>query len=183
MAGRPKYLKQLPDGERILVTNPLKTKGSHMARINKRGLFFILIIGVIAVAAGGYFFQKSTTGGASASADSTAADSTLADADSTSSEDDEKKGPDPVPVEISIATPRQISSYYYTTASLEPERKVDLLAKAVGQVTKLLVEEGSLVKTGELLCEIEEGELRVTLTEAKINMEQQKREYERLETM
>jgi membrane fusion protein (multidrug efflux system) len=155
-----------------------------MARIRKTPLFLIIFIVVIAVAAGGYFVRKSTQGGAAASADSTAADSTLAKADSSDTEeDDEKKGPDPVPVEISIASPRQISSYYYTTASLEPERKVDLLAKVVGQVTGLKVEEGDLVEAGALLCQIEEGELRVTLDEARINKDQQEREFNRIKSM
>jgi membrane fusion protein (multidrug efflux system) len=155
-----------------------------MARIRKKGLFIILFALVVVVVAGGYVVRQSTSGGAAASADSTAADSTVAEADSTDGEDkEEKKGPDPVPVEVAVASPRQISSYYYTTASLEPERQVDLLAKVAGQVTRINVEEGDVVKAGALLCEIDEGELRVTLDEARINMEQQESEYKRLTTM
>jgi membrane fusion protein (multidrug efflux system) len=151
-----------------------------MARIQRKRLFLIIpsIIAIVLVA--GYFVRRATSGGAAASADSTA-DSTLAEADSTGK--DEKKGPDPVPVEVSVVIPRRISSYYYTTASLEPERKVDLLAKVAGQVTRLHVEEGDVVEAGALLCEIEEGELRVTLDEARINMEQQQREFKRFSTM
>lgn len=152
-----------------------------MARIRKRGIFLIIII-VAVVVVGGFFLRKATSGGASASADSTAADSTLAEADSTKAEK-EKKGPDPVPIEVSTVDQRQISSYYYTTASLEPERKVDLLAKAAGQVTKLLVEEGAVVKAGDLLCELEEGELRVAVDEARINMDQREAEFKRLQSM
>jgi membrane fusion protein (multidrug efflux system) len=154
-----------------------------MARIGKKPLFLIIFAIVSVVFVGGYFVRQSVQGGAAASADSTGADSTLAKADSTDAEDDEDKGPDPVPVEVAIASPRQISSYYYTTASLEPERKVDLLAKVVGQVTKLKVEEGDLVEAGALLCQIEEGELRVTLDEARINKEQQEREFQRIQSM
>lgn len=151
-----------------------------MRRIRRKRLFLVIpsIIAVVLIA--GYFVRQTTSGGASASADSTA-DSTLAAADSTG--EDEKKGPDPVPVEVSVVIPRRISSYYYTTAALEPERKVNLLAKVVGQVTRLRVEEGDVVEAGALLCEVEEGELRVTLDEARINMEQQQREFERLSTM
>ena len=120
-----------------------------MARLRKKGIFGIIIIVVVLLAAGGYFAKRSssTAGAAKRSADgSTAADSladsTLAEADSTGEDgdEDEKKEPDPVPVEIALVGSRQISSYYYTTATLEPERKVDMLAKIAGEIVRIRVE-------------------------------------------
>jgi hypothetical protein len=67
-----------------------------------------------------------------AAADSLGDSTRVAEADTTSKEgdgEDKKKEPDPVPVEIAVVNAREISSYYYTTATLEPERKVDVLAK------------------------------------------------------
>jgi len=166
-----------------------------MPRLRKKGIFGIIIIAVIVVVVGGYFAKRSSSqGGAAkrASGDAAAdslADSTLAVVDSTSEndengkDDDKKKEPDPVPVEIALVSPRQISSYYYTTATLEPERKVDVLAKITGEITKINVEEGDVVKQGDVLCELEDRGLKIALDEARINQEQQEREYERLQSM
>ncbi|MCK4776268.1 MAG: efflux RND transporter periplasmic adaptor subunit [Candidatus Krumholzibacteria bacterium] len=170
-----------------------------MARLSKKGLWGIIIVIVVVVLTGGYFFKRSSSQGMAArrasGSDSTAvadslADSTLAEADTTSKdgdedseEDDEKKEPDPVPIEVALVNPRRISAYYYTTATLEPERKVDVLAKTAGEVSKLHVEEGALVKQGDLLCELEDSELKISLDEARINMEQQEREFARIESM
>jgi membrane fusion protein (multidrug efflux system) len=168
-----------------------------MARLRKKGLLGIIIIIVVVILTGGYFAKRSSnhgvaakrsSGGSAATADSTT-DSTLASADTTGEgkedegDDEDKKEPDPVPIEVALVSPRQISSYYYTTATLEPEKKVDVLAKIAGEVTKIHVEEGAVVKSGALLCELEGSELKVALDEARINKEQKVREYERIRSM
>ncbi len=163
-----------------------------MARFGKRKLWITLVLVVIVVCVGGYFAQTALRGGAADAADSTlaAADST---ADSTavakgeSSDDktdkDEKKEPDPVHVEIATAAPREISSYYYTTATLDPEREVNVLAKTTGEIIKLYVEEGALVVAGAVLCQIEDDAPRIELDEARINVQKQEAEFKRIESM
>jgi len=154
-----------------------------MPRLSKKKLFSTIFIILIVVVVGGYFASQSFKAGDAESAD---ADSLSADGDSTAvaeSEEDEEKGPDPVPVEVSTVRPRAVSSYYYTTATLEPERKVDVLAKIAGEVTELQVEEGAVVREGAILCSIEDDEQRVALEEARINRELQERELERLKQM
>ncbi|MDH3217201.1 MAG: efflux RND transporter periplasmic adaptor subunit, partial [Candidatus Krumholzibacteria bacterium] len=169
-----------------------------MARFRKRGLLSIIILSVIVILTGGYFIKRSFNHGMAAkrssvkgqsAADSTA-DSTVAGVDSPVEEDDKdkddkdkKKEPDPVPIEIALVNPRQISSYYYTTATLEPERKVNILAKITGEVTKIHVEEGTVVKAGAFLCQLEGSELKVALDEARINKEQKEREFSRIRSM
>jgi membrane fusion protein (multidrug efflux system) len=159
-----------------------------MAKINKRGMAGILIIIVVLVVAGVYLIGKRSPDRVAA-ADSTAVDTTAVDSTAASAEgeeaegEDEKKEPDPVPVEIAEVRPREISAYYYTTASLEPEKKVNILAKIAGQVEKLYVEEGARVAAGDILCQLEDAALRNTLEEARINRDRQKREYDRLKTM
>jgi membrane fusion protein (multidrug efflux system) len=146
---------------------------------------------VIVVCVGGYFAQTMLKGGAA-----DAADTTLAAADSTSDstavatgdkdggkDKDEKKEPDPVPVEVATAAPREISSYYYTTATLDPEREVDVLAKTTGEIVKLYVEEGAMVAAGAMLCQIEDDGPRIELDEARINREKQEAEFKRIESM
>ncbi|UCH85668.1 MAG: efflux RND transporter periplasmic adaptor subunit, partial [Candidatus Latescibacterota bacterium] len=116
-----------------------------------------------------------------AAADSTA--DSLATSDSKEEGEDEKKEPDPVPVEVATVCPREISSYYYTTATLDPEREVNVLAKIAGEIVRLNVEEGATVRQGAILCQIEDKEQRIALDEAKINVDNQKREYDRIKTM
>lgn len=154
----------------------------------------IAFIAAVVVAAGLAFVVKTRMGVTnSASADSTvAADSTQA-ADAGDKKQDDKKDKKkkkkgekedaPVPVEVILVAPRAISTYYQTTATLEPEKRVDILTKISGEVRQILVEEGDLVKGGALLCRLNDAELKVALDEARINRDQQKLELERVETM
>ena len=158
-----------------------------MARIPKKGIFGIILI-VIVVLVGGYFIKGAMNGGASdaaAEADTTAAaDSTMAEGEEKNGDgDDGPKEPDPVRVEVATVQPREISSYYYTTATLEPEQQVIVMAKAGGEIAAMLVEEGDVVKAGAILCRLEDKEQRIAMDEARINMEQREAEYNRLKTM
>ncbi|MCZ6766618.1 MAG: efflux RND transporter periplasmic adaptor subunit [bacterium] len=156
-----------------------------MARPGKKGLFGIILIVLILVMAAGYFARNAISPGMAEAPDSLA-DSTVAAADSTAEdedEDDEKKEPDPVPVEVSLVKPRAISSFYHTTATLEPEKKVTIVAKVAGEVTRLNVEEGDFVKKGQSLCQIEDAEYRIALEEARINRDQMKREFDRTKSL
>jgi len=155
-----------------------------MARPGKKGLFGIILIVVIVLMAVGYFAKNAISPGMAEAPDSLA-DSTVAVADSTKDgdEDDENKEPDPVPVEVSLVKPRAISAFYHTTATLEPEKKVTIMAKVAGEVTKLNVEEGDLVKEGQSLCQIEDSEYRIALEEARINRDQMRREFDRTKSL
>lgn len=152
-----------------------------------------IVISVIAfvVILGGLAFMKFTRMGVknSASADSTISDSTqVADTDDDKKNNKkkkkgEKKEDAPVPIEVTTVVPRSISTYYQTTATLEPEKRVDILTKIAGEVREIVVEEGDFVKEGAMLCRLNDAELRVALDEARINRDQQKLELERIETM
>jgi membrane fusion protein (multidrug efflux system) len=170
-----------------------------MTRSRQKTLVGILLL-VVVVLVGGYVAKRSATGGAaakrsaggdSASVDSLAADTARAggegDDDQKKAKDrkdgDKKNEPDPVPIEVALASPRRMSSYYFTTATLEPERKVDVLTKVAGEVSKIHVEEGETVREGAVLCELDDRELTVALDEARINRDQQEREFARVESM
>lgn len=165
-----------------------------MARIKKKGMIIALIsIFIIVVFVVGYVVKDRFVVGETAdAADSTAADTTAADdttaaqaeskSDKKDDEEEEKETP-PVPVEVAEVTHREISSYYVTTATLEPERKVDILAKIADEVEEIRVEEGDVVKKGQLLCRLDDDEQRVALEEAKINQAQRKSDFERIESM
>ncbi|UCG53064.1 MAG: efflux RND transporter periplasmic adaptor subunit [Candidatus Latescibacterota bacterium] len=161
-----------------------------MPRIRRKRVWFALIIIVIVVAVGGYVANNALRSGSAGAADSTVAasdstaDSTTVDSTKAGKDDeDEKKEPDPVPVEVATVLARAISSYYYTTATLDPEREVNVLAKTTGEIVRLNVEEGAKVAAGAVLCQIEDSEQRIALDEARINMEKQKKEFERIKSM
>jgi membrane fusion protein (multidrug efflux system) len=162
-----------------------------------RKTLLISIVAGVAVLAGVAFLARTRMGvestNASAPDTSLTADSTAA-ADAKSAPDDDKKGKKkkgkkdkkeatPVPVEVTTVTPRSISTYYQTTATLEPEKRVDILCKLSGEVKQILVEEGDYVKEGAVLCRLDDAELSVALEEARINRDKQKLELERLDSM
>ncbi|MFH1754270.1 MAG: efflux RND transporter periplasmic adaptor subunit, partial [Candidatus Latescibacterota bacterium] len=97
--------------------------------------------------------------------------------------DGKKEEIERVMVEVAEAAPRKISSYYFSTAALEPEKRVDILVKTAGQVEKIFMEEGDVVKEGALLCALEDKEQKVALDEARINRDKQRREFERLKAV
>lgn len=163
-----------------------------MNKLTRRNL--IIAIASIVVTLGVLvFFNRSRLIGiegtdANASDSTLAADSTAAavKADDKKSKKDKKKDKKeatPVPVEVTTVMPRAISTYYQTTATLEPEKRVDILAKISGEVKQILVEEGDFVKEGEVLCSLDDAELSVALDQARINRDKQKLELERLDTM
>jgi membrane fusion protein (multidrug efflux system) len=167
-----------------------------MGRIGRRRIWIPLIIAVIVVVAGGYFArQRMTRSGTADAADTTAVAGAAADTSKAGAKQEagdqkgkkkgkkEKKEPDPVPVEVATAMPREISTYYYTTATLDPERSVSVLAKAAGQVVSLGAEEGARVSDGTVLCRIDDREAQINLDEARINLEKQDREFDRISKM
>jgi len=154
-----------------------------MAKSGKKGRLIILIAGIVVVLAAGWVVRsRLVVGDTAGAADSTAADST-AHAKGKDKDGKEKKEDPLVPVEIATAGNRTISSYYVTTATLEAERKVDVLTKIAGEVVEVIAEEGDVVEKGALLVRLDDREPRIALEEARINREQQRREVERLEAM
>jgi len=150
-------------------------------------LVIIAVVAVFALAATGYVAKDRLASSDTAdAADSTAAGDSAAVAAGDKGGDGDKEGEKetpPVPVEVALVERREISSYYVTTATLEPEKKVDILAKVSDEVEEIRVEEGDRVKKGQLLCRLDDKEQRVALDEARINQEQKKNDHERIESM
>ncbi len=159
-----------------------------------RKTFLISLIAVVVVLAGAAFLARDRMGIGSTSAN--APDSALA-TDSASvakagekadrkKKKDKKKGKKeetPVPVEVTTVGPRSISTFYQTTATLEAEKRVDVLSKTAGEVREIRAEEGDRVKRGDILCRLDDAELSVALEQARINRDKQKLELERIGSM
>jgi membrane fusion protein (multidrug efflux system) len=76
-----------------------------------------------------------------------------------------------------------IATYYRATASLDPDKRADLLARTSGVVERLLAEEGDRVEAGEVLLHLEDDEYRHRKTLAEADVDQHRLRYERAETL
>lgn len=84
-----------------------------------------------------------------------------------------------MPVEVAQPERRSISSFIETNGTLEAENDVDIVARTAGPVVELLVEEGMVVKKGQLLARIDDEELRARVGIAQVALEEAKRSYQR----
>ncbi len=88
-----------------------------------------------------------------------------------------------IPVQVATAKYGDISTFLLQTTTIEAEKQVDILAKVAGLVTELPAEEGLTVKKGDLLCLLDEAELRIEDMQARVRMETDKSALERAKSM
>ncbi|MFQ5865077.1 MAG: biotin/lipoyl-binding protein, partial [bacterium] len=81
-----------------------------------------------------------------------------------------------VPVEVTSVIEEDVSFYVSTTATLEAEQEAQIIAKAEGLVKDIYVEEGDLVKEGEILASLEDSALLLLLKQAELKADNAKRE-------
>ena len=96
------------------------------------------------------------------------------------------EGTPPLPamaVAVEPVSVGEIATYYSATASLDPDKQADILARASGVVERLLAEEGDRVTQGQVLLQIEDDEYRHRLTLAEVDVEQQRLRFDRAEKM
>jgi RND family efflux transporter MFP subunit len=142
------------------------------------GILLLVIVTVLAVSA---VLLARRISGPAGTAVAIAADSTGVTADSAgasagSGKHKKKKGdkdeaPKPVPVETALAVARDIPAYFNATGSLDARRRVQLVAKATGQVVQLHVEEGARVRAGQVLLELDHRAEELLLKEAAARAE------------
>jgi membrane fusion protein (multidrug efflux system) len=96
-----------------------------------------------------------------------------------------KKDGDPAPVEVAIpvevakATRMPMMSSYTGTASLEAERQAQVVAKTSGVLLQLHVEEGDVVREGQLLAQLDPERPRLEVARAEANMRRLENEFNR----
>jgi membrane fusion protein (multidrug efflux system) len=76
-----------------------------------------------------------------------------------------------------------IASYYTATATLDPNKQAEVLARVSGIVLELMSEEGDYVAQDAPLLRIEEDEYRVRLKEADAELAKQKSRFDRVQKM
>ncbi len=89
----------------------------------------------------------------------------------------------PVPVGVEPAVLGAISSYYTATATLEPNRQADILARVSGVILDLGAEEGDFVREGQSLLRIQEDEYRFRVTQSEAELNKQRSRFDRVSRM
>lgn len=88
-----------------------------------------------------------------------------------------------IPVQVAPSRRGDISTFLLQTTTIEAERQVDVIAKVSGLVVELPAEEGTHVKKGDLLAQLDEAELQIELLQAKVRMETDQSAFERAKNM
>jgi len=76
-------------------------------------------------------------------------------------------------VAVEPAALGDIATYYRATASLDPDKRADILARVSGVVQQIVAEEGDRVTKGQVLLHIEDDEYRHRTTMARVDLEKQ----------
>ncbi len=84
-----------------------------------------------------------------------------------------------VPVEVAVATRIPISASYTGTATLTPDREAQVVAKTSGVLLKLHVEEGAVVKAGQLLAKLDDESTRLNVVKAEATLKKLQNDYRR----
>jgi len=82
-------------------------------------------------------------------------------------------------VSVAPASRGSIATYYRATASLDPDKEADVLARVSGVIERIIAEEGDRVEAGQVLLRIEDDEYRTRKTLAEVEVEQQRARFER----
>ena len=84
-----------------------------------------------------------------------------------------------LPVEVTSPATADIFATYQTTATIWSDADAPVLARVAGEVREILVEEGETVYQGQVLARLDGDRLRLQMRQAKANLEQIEKEYER----
>lgn len=95
------------------------------------------------------------------------------------SKDNKPKASKAIPVAVSKVTVGEAVNRYITTAALEAENHARILSRSVGAIREILVEEGDLVETNQVLLRLENDDQMLRLKQAEIKLSQLRQEYDR----
>jgi len=96
-----------------------------------------------------------------------------------SEEGEDEKEDEAVPVEIVTLESGQIESILRFSTNLEAESEVQVFSEAARKVTQLLVEEGDIVRNGQVLIRLQNEAQQTELARVKSQLENARQEYNR----
>lgn len=88
-------------------------------------------------------------------------------------------------IAVAVETPVRdhISTYYTATATLDPNKETDVVARVTGVILDMLTEEGRSVKEGDVLLRIDDREYRHRLSQTDAEVSRQNARFERVKQM
>lgn len=92
---------------------------------------------------------------------------------------DEKRVEEAVPVEVAALGHGEIEAVLRLSSNLEAEGEVQVFAEAPRRVTELLVEEGTPVRKGRVLIQLQDDEQKSAVAKAEIELQESERDYDR----
>jgi membrane fusion protein (multidrug efflux system) len=84
-----------------------------------------------------------------------------------------------IPVEVAKVTRGEMLARYTGTATLEAEADAEVIARAGGEVERVLVEEGDRVREGQVLAVLDGRQLRLEAAQARAQFAKAERDYRR----
>jgi len=96
---------------------------------------------------------------------------------------EEPKKREAVPVELVEVTRGDVPYYLTGTATLEPEKQADILAKIQGEILEIRVEEGDWVAEGQLLAVLDGAAQEVAVEEAQARLHKLELDLERVRAL
>lgn len=98
----------------------------------------------------------------------------VAQAKGDAAQKDKKPEKEATPVELALVKRSEIAAFLSSTANLRALREVTVATQAEGIVQKVLAEEGDYVKEGQVLCMLDDTQVRIRLRLAEEKLEQAK---------
>lgn len=98
-------------------------------------------------------------------------------------EEEKKEDEDLIPVETTLASAGDISSFILLSSNLETEKMTDVYARVEGLVEKIYAEEGDYVEKNQVLMKLEADEHVLAEAKARVDYELEKNLYERKQAM
>lgn len=90
---------------------------------------------------------------------------------------------EPMQVNVVYPAPADIERWYRSSGTLEAIRSAELVATQAAVITKVLVDEGDIVKDGQLLARLDGRALSLQADAARISLENLEAELKRLESV
>ena len=89
----------------------------------------------------------------------------------------------PVPVTTTQVARGRLDAFYSTTATLTAVEEASVVARTEGVVEAIYVEEGSMVKEGQALAQLDTERLSLEIARTETNLESLRRAFERAEQL
>lgn len=118
-------------------------------------------------------------GGGESEANAEDGTSTPEEGEESTSAEEEEEEEERVPVEVAALQRGPMENVIRSTASLEAESEVAVYSEAARRVQQLLVEEGDVVKKGQVLLRLQDAEQRSALARAQTDLKKAETELER----